>query len=124
MCPALSQSADSSLEYVGRRVEVGFANFQMNYFLALMLQGTRLVKNFKGSLGAESRHALSQSKLMLYGFSHRGKTRHYTGLRADRFPHGFRSRSALPRLRNRSVHHNGVYWWHGNHKTGPAQRDP
>src|ERR1700681_219634 len=73
MSPTLAQGIDSGLDYVGRRVEVRFANFQMNYFLALTLQGTRLVENFKGGLGAETRHALSQSKLVLCGFSHRGK---------------------------------------------------
>ena len=70
MGPTAAQSPDSGLYDIGWSVEVGFANFQMNDFPALAFQGSRLVQDFKGSLGAEPRHALGQSKFMLCGLIH------------------------------------------------------
>src|SRR4029077_7163945 len=68
--PALTQSADSGLNHIGRRVEVRLANFQMDDFLTLTFQGACLIQDFKGGFSAEPGHALSQSKFMLCGWIH------------------------------------------------------
>ena len=68
--PALAQGADSSFNHVGRSVEIGLANFQVDNLLTQTLQCPRLVQDFKGSLSPEPRHALSQSKFVLRSFFH------------------------------------------------------
>src|ERR1700722_7691414 len=42
----------------------------MNDALALALEGTRFIQNFKGSLGAQSRHAARELQFVLRGFLH------------------------------------------------------
>ena len=55
--PAFAQGVDAGIDHVCGRVEVGLTDFEMDDALALTLQGARFIQNFKGSLGAEARHA-------------------------------------------------------------------
>ncbi len=57
MRPTSAQGVDAGVDHVCGRVEIRFADFQMNDALALALEGTRFVQNFEGGLGAQARHA-------------------------------------------------------------------
>ncbi len=64
LCSASHRRVDN----VGRRIEIGFANFEMDDVASLCLQRSRLHQYFERRLGAETRHALGEAKFV--GFSH------------------------------------------------------
>ena len=70
MGPALAQRVDTGLDHIGRRIEIGLADFQMNDLLALALESACLVQNFKGSFSAQPRHASGQAEFVLSSISH------------------------------------------------------
>jgi hypothetical protein len=51
------ESVDTGLDDIGGRVEVGFANFEVNDFFALFLKLAGAVIDLKSSFSAEPRHA-------------------------------------------------------------------
>ena len=65
MGPSLVKSVDASLDDVGRGIEVGFANFEMNDFFALFLELAGAVQDFKGGFGAKPRHPAGKTQFEL-----------------------------------------------------------
>ena len=54
--PSLVESVDPGLYDIGGGIEVRFANFQVNDFFALFLEGAGAIQDFKSGFGAEPRH--------------------------------------------------------------------
>src|SRR5579864_4288255 len=73
MRPAGVKRVNGGIHDVRRSIEIRLSDFEMDDFLALPLQRARPVQHFERSLGAQSRHALSQPQLELDGPGHRGK---------------------------------------------------
>ncbi len=55
--PAGAQGVDAGVNHVRRRVEIRFADLEMNDAFALTLEGAGFVQNFERSLGTQPRHA-------------------------------------------------------------------
>ncbi len=70
MRPALVQRVHGGFHDIGRGVEIGLADFQVDDALALAFQGPRLGQNFKSSFGAQPRHAAGQLQFVLCGLCH------------------------------------------------------
>jgi hypothetical protein len=68
--PAFSQRIDAGFNHVLGRVEIRFADFEMDDAFALALEGAGLVQDLKGSLSTEARHATSQLQFVLGGLCH------------------------------------------------------
>jgi len=64
---ALVQCVASGVDDVRRRIEIRFADLEMDNIATLCLQSFCLHQHFEGSLGSETRHALCETKFMVLG---------------------------------------------------------
>src|SRR5436190_23650423 len=64
---ALVQCVASGVDDVRRRIEIRFADLEMDNIATLCLESFCLHQHFEGSLGAETRHALCETKFMAPG---------------------------------------------------------
>src|SRR6266699_7013936 len=64
MSEPLVQRIGRRVDNVTRRIEIGFADLEMDNVAALCLQRFRFDQHFEGGLGAETRHALCEAKFM------------------------------------------------------------
>ena len=62
MSEALVQSVGRRVDDVGRRIEIGLADLEMNNVAALRLERSRLDQHFERGLGAQTRHAPGEAE--------------------------------------------------------------
>jgi hypothetical protein len=80
MGEALVQGVTRRVDDVLWRIEIGFTNFEMNNVASLCFQRSCFHEYFEGGLGAETRHALGETKFALCSFMHLGETMRGGGL--------------------------------------------
>ena len=67
----LCNASTASVDDVARRIEIRFADFEMNDIAALCFQRLRFHQHFERGLGAETRHARRETKFL--ALSHHGE---------------------------------------------------
>src|SRR5450759_4014046 len=75
MSEAFVQRVCRRVDDIARRIEIGFADLEVNDVATLRLQRFRLHQHFERSFSAETRHARGEAEFALCGFMHRGEQR-------------------------------------------------
>ena len=73
MGEALVQRVAGRLDDVLRRIEIGFADLEMNDVAPLRLERARLHQHFEGRLSAEPRHPFGEAKFARCNSAHKGR---------------------------------------------------
>ena len=75
MSKAFVERLARGVDDVGRCIEIGFPNLEVNNVASLRLQRSRLDQNFKSGLRAEARSPLCEAKIA--GLSHDGEIKQF-----------------------------------------------